>query len=86
MRKSGNNAEETCSTSQQILCCDSSAAVSMIKRKRSTRKTRHIELKAFSVQVRTDEMLADCLTNVPKPNSIHLSRLGLEIEPVPAQF
>ena len=48
--KSGNNAEETCSTSQQIQCCDSSAAVSIIKRMGSTRKTRHIELEAFCFQ------------------------------------
>ena len=76
LRKSGNNAEETCSTSQQILCCDSSAAVSVTKRNGSTRKPRHIELKAFFlqqwrarqemrlVQVKTDDMLADCLTKV----------------------
>ena len=58
-------------TSQKIQCCDSSAGVSMVKRKGSTRKTRHIELKAFFlqqlcarpevrlVQVRTDEIFAD---------------------------
>ena len=62
-------------------------------------KTRHIELKAFFleqwgarpgmrlVQVKTDEMIADCPTQVQStPNSIHLSRRGLEIEPTPALF
>ena len=44
----GCNAEETSETTQQILCCDSSAALGMIKR--STRKTRHIKLKAFFLQ------------------------------------
>ena len=39
------NAKETNETTRQILCCDSSAALGMIKRKGSTRKTRHIELK-----------------------------------------
>ena len=65
------NAEETSETTQKILCCDSSAALDMIQRKGSTRKTRHIELKAFFlqqwsarpevrlVQVVTSEMLAD---------------------------
>ena len=48
--KFGCNAEETNETTQQILCCDSSAAKGMIKRKGSARKTRHIELKAFFLQ------------------------------------
>ena len=48
----GCEAEETSETMQQILCCDSSAALGMIKRKGSTRKTRHIELKAFFLQQR----------------------------------
>ena len=48
--KFGCNAEETSETTQQIPCCDSSAAPGMIKRKGSTRKTRHIELKAFFLQ------------------------------------
>ena len=90
----GCNAEEMNETTQQILCCDSSAALGFIKRKGSTPKTRHIELKAFflqqwsarpearRVQVGTSEMLADCLTKIQStPNSVHLSRLGLEIRP-----
>ena len=48
--KFGCNAKETNETTQQILCCDSSAALGMIKRKGSTRKTRHIELNAFFLQ------------------------------------
>ena len=48
LRKFGDDAEETCSTSQQVQKYDSSAAVSMIQRRESTRKTRHTELKAFS--------------------------------------
>ena len=78
--KFGCNAEETNETTQQILCSDSSAALGMIKRKGSTCKTRHIELKAFFWQqwsarpeVRivqvvtsevTSEMVADCLTRI----------------------
>ena len=74
--KFGCSAEETRETTQQILCCDSSAALGMLKRKGSTRKTRHIELKVFFlqqwsarpevrlVQVETSEMLADCLTKI----------------------
>ena len=71
----------------------------MIKRKESTRRTRHIEPKAFFfhqwsarpevrlAQVKSDEMLADGLTKGQwTPNSIHRSRIGLEIEPIPAQF
>ena len=94
--KFGCNAEETNETTQQILCCDSSAAVDMIKREGSTRKTRHIELKPFFppqwrarkgvrlVQVVTSEMLADCLTKIQSaPNSIHLSRLGLDLQSCP---
>ena len=34
----------------EVWCCDSSAALGMIKRKGSTRQTRHIELKAFFLQ------------------------------------
>ena len=91
--KFGRDAEETNATTRQILCCESSAALGMIQRRSSTRKTRHIELKAFSLQqwsarpeVRlvkmvTSEMLADSLTKIHStPNSIHLSRLGLEIK------
>ena len=97
--KIGCNAEETNETTQQILCCDSSAALGMIKRKGPTRKTRHIELKAFFsqqwsarpevriVQVVTSEMLADCLTRIQStPNSVHLSRPRLEINPVLNRF
>ena len=70
--KFGCNTEETNETTPQILCCDSSAALGMIKRKGTTRKTRHIEFKAFFlqqwsvrpemrlVQVETNDMLADC--------------------------
>ena len=75
------------------LCCDSSAALGMIKRKGSTRKTRHIELKAFFleqwnarpevrlVQVETSEMLADCLTKIQStPNSTQLETWTKTIE------
>ena len=69
---------------------DSSAALGMIKRKGSTRKTRYTELKAFFsqqwrlVQVGKSEMLADCLTEIAStPNSVHLSKLGLEIKSSP---
>ena len=71
----------------------------MIKRKGSTRKVRHIELKAFFllqwsvrpevrlVQVVTSEMLADCLKKIQStPNSVHLSRLGLDFRPTPEQI
>ena len=93
--KFGCNAEETSETTQQILCCDSSAALGMIKRKGSTRKTRHIELKAFIlqqwssarpkvrlVQVETSETLADGVTKIePTPNSIYLEiRIGDKIQ------
>ena len=89
--KFGCSAEETSETTQQILCCDSTAAVGMIKRKGSTRKTRHIELKVFFlqqwsarpevrlVQVGTSEMLAATKIH-STPNSIHLSRLELDIK------
>ena len=72
----GRNAEETNETTQQILCCDSSAALGMIRRKGLTRRTSHIELKAFFlqqwsarpevrlVQVVTSKMLADYLTGI----------------------
>ena len=94
--KFGCNAEETSETTQQILCRDSSAALGMIKRKGSTRKTRHIELKAIFfqqwsarpeerlVQVETTEMLNDCLAKIQStPNSIHLSKPGLAIKSSP---
>ena len=74
--KFGCNAEEANETTQQILCCDSSAALGMIKRKGSTRKMRHIELKAFFLQqwsARPEVRL------VPTPNSLHLSRHGTSI-------
>ena len=93
LRQFGNTDDEPAEGSQQILCCDSSAALGMMRRKGSTRKTRHIELKAFFlqqwsarpevrlVQVGTSEMLADCLTKIQStPNSVHLSKLGLEIK------
>ena len=93
------NAEETNETTQQILCCGSSAAPGMIQRKGSTRKTKHIDLKAFFlqqwsarpqvrlVQVGTSEMLSDCQTKIHSTaNSIHLSRLGLEIKSSPEQI
>ena len=79
-------------TTQQILCCDSSAALGIIKRKGSTRETRHIELKAFFlqqwsgrpevrlVQVGTSEMLADCSTKIQStPNSVHLSSVKIPL-------
>ena len=59
---------------QQILCCDSSVKLDMLKRKASTRKTRRVVLKAFFlqqwsvslevrlVQMETGEVLADCAT------------------------
>ena len=50
LRQSGCNDEEQTEAPQQILCCDSSAALGMIRRKGPTRKTRHIELKAFFLQ------------------------------------
>ena len=91
--KFGCNVEETDEATRQILCCDSSAAQGTIKRKGSTRKTRHIELKAFFlqqwsarpkvrlVQVGTSDMLAECLRKIqPTPHSVHLSRLGLDIK------
>ena len=95
----GRDIKETNLATQQILCCDCSAALGMIQRKGSTRKTRHIELKAFSLQqwnarpevrltkVGTSEMFGDCLTKTPsKPNSHHLSKLGSVVEPSPAMI
>ena len=92
LRQFGNTETET---SQQILCCDS-AALGMITHKGSTRERRHIKVKAFFlqqwsarpevrlVQVGTSEMLADCLTMIQStPNSIHLSKLGLDIKSSP---
>ena len=38
------NAEETNETTQQVLCCDSSAALGVTKRTGSTRETKHIEV------------------------------------------
>ena len=89
--KFGCTAEETIGSAQQILCCGYSAALGMIKRKGSSRKTRHIELKAFFlqqwsarpevrlVQVETSEVLSDCLTRIQStPHSVHLSRLHLD--------
>ena len=51
--KLGRNAEETHTTTQEILCCETSAALGMVRRKGSTCKTRHIELK--SVRLATME-------------------------------
>ena len=94
--KFGCNAE-TNVTTHKIQC--SSAALGTIKRKGSTRKKRHIGLKAFFlqqwsarpevrlVQVETNEMLVDCLTKVQStPYSHHLSRLGLDIKFCPEQI
>ena len=91
-------AEETNETTQQILCCAPSAVLGMIKCKGSTRKPRHIELKAFflqrwnarpevsPVQVRTSETLADGFTQIQStPNSVHLSRLGLQVTSSPGR-
>ena len=96
LRQFGSNDDESTEASQQILCCDSFAALGVLWRKGSTRKTRHIELKAFFlqqmecatknefVQVGTSEMLADCLTKIQSTtNSVHLSELGLEINSSP---
>ena len=93
LRQFGCEDEEKTEASHQILGSDSSAALAMIKRKGSTRKTRHIELKALFlqqwssrqevrlVQVGTGEMLAYCLTKIQStPNSVHFSKLGLEIK------
>ena len=91
--------KETNETTQQILCCDSSAALGRIKRKGSARKTKkNIELKAFFlqhwgarpevrlVQVVKSEVLADCLIKIQStPNSVHLSRLRLDVESCPEQ-
>ena len=87
LRQFGNTDDEETGRSQQILCCDSSAALGMIRRKGLIRETGHMELKAFLlqqwsarpevrlVQVGTSEMLADCLTKIQStPNSIHNSR------------
>ena len=96
LRQFGGDDEVQTDASQQVLCCDSSAALGMIRRKGSTRKTRHIELRASFlqqwsarpevrlVQVGASEMLADCLTKIQStPNSVHLSKLGLEIKSSP---
>ena len=96
LRQFGSTDDEPTEASQQILCCDPSAALGMIRRKGSTRKTGPMELRAFFlqqwsarpqvrlVQVGTSEMLADCLTEVQStPNSVHLSKLGLEIKSSP---
>ena len=45
-----SDIKETNLATQQILCCDYSAALGMIQNKGSTRKTRHIELKACLLQ------------------------------------
>ena len=97
--KFGCNAEETNETTQHFMCCDSSAALGMIKRQGSTRKTRHIELKTFFlqqwsgrpdvglVQVEMGKILADCSTKIQStPNSVHLSRPGLDIKSSPEQI
>ena len=95
LRKFGNTDVKATEASQQILCCDSSAALGMIKRKGSTRKTRHIELKAFFrqqwcarpevrlVQVGTSEVLADCLTKIvdTKFDTSLEARFGNQIQP-----
>ena len=88
LRQFGNTDDEETEASQQILCCDSSAALGMIRRKGSTRRTRHIELKAFFlqqwsarpevtlVQVGTSEMLADCLTKIQSTPNRYMSRIS----------
>ena len=99
VRQFGCEDEEKTEASQQILCSDSSAALAMIKRKGSTRKTRHIELNAFFlqqwsarpevrlVQVRTSEMFAYCVTKIQStPHPVHLSKLGLEVKSSPEQI
>ena len=85
LRQFGNTDDEETGRSHQILCFFSSAALGMIRSKGSTRETGHMDLKAFFlqqwsarpevrlVQVKTTEMLADCLTKIQStPNSIHL--------------
>ena len=92
----GCNDDEPTEASQQIVCRVSSAALGVIRRKASTRKTRRIELKAFFlqqlsarpkmsfVQAGTSEMPADCPTKTQStPNSAHLSKIGLEIKSSP---
>ena len=87
--KFGCNTKDTNETTQQILCCDSCAALGMIKRKGSTRKTRHMELKAFFlqqwsarprvsfVQGRTSELLAVCFTKIHWTSNTVLNRFEL---------
>ena len=73
----------------QILCSDSTAAIGIVRRKGSSRRTRHVELKAFFLQqwaqrplvqvvkVGTSDMLADALTKVMSMPTDHGVLLGL---------
>ena len=73
----------------QILCSDSTAAIGIVRRKGSSRRTRHVELKAFFLQqwaqrplvqvvkVGTSDMLADALTKVMNMPTDHGTLLGL---------
>jgi hypothetical protein len=73
----------------EIVGSDSSAGISILKRKESSRRTKHVELKVFFLQaycrldyvkimkVKTEDMLSDSLTKVMTMPKHHVQKCGL---------
>ena len=73
-----------------MLCTDSSAALGFVKRKGSSRRTRHVDTKVYFMQTWAMEpghrilkvhgdsqQFADCLTKITTPREAHRKALGL---------
>ena len=79
-----------CSLGTIVLCTDSSAALSFVKRKGASRRTRHVDTKVFFLQAWAMEpgqrilkvhgdsqQVADCLTKITTPRAAHRKAIGL---------
>ena len=79
-----------CSPGTMVLCTDSSAALGFVKRKGSSRRTRHVDTKVYFMQAwamepgqrilkvhGNSQQVADCLTKIMTPQAAHRRALGL---------
>ena len=75
---------------EEIVGSDSTVALSILRRKGATRRTKHVEMKAFFLQnycqqahvkllkIATENMLADSLTKVMNMPAHHVAKCGLK--------
>ena len=75
---------------EEIVGSDSAVALSILRRKGATRRTKHVELKAFflqnyvqqdhvkTIKIATEAMLADSLTKVMTMPESHVAKCGLK--------